>query len=198
MNYRIPNPLPLILLLLGILLFGLFSCNTVKKSTDTKISKTDSSSQVKTDSTVQEKKAISFDSSSLKTWDKETTIEFEKPEISKPDDTTSYDYRIIGYEDGLTKVKGRIKSITIREKGMDSSNLKKVENSEKKIDLSKKADAKLSKFDKAKTSNKESFRLSTPLVIGLTVAGILIVFFFLAYKRSQAVLPNKENNNGKA
>jgi hypothetical protein len=184
----------------GWIAFCLSSCNSVKKSTDIQINKVDSSSTQKIDSTVQEKKAISFDSSSLKTWDKETTIIFNNDLVYRyngrdsivtndlvyrhdGNDTGFTIYPVNGFEDGLTKVKGRIKSITIREKGKDSTNLKKADNSESKVDLSKEGETKKTTKDKVKGTKKESDRVSTGLMV---VGGIVVIagiFFFLIYKR---------------
>ncbi len=164
--------------------FCLTSCNSVKKSTDININKVDSSSKVKIDSTVQEKKDISVDSSTLKTWDKETTIEFEKPEISKSDDTATYTFPINGYEDGLTKVKGRIKSITIREKSKDSTNLKKSDNLQKETNWTKNVQTDLSKKDKSKETNKESKRSSPVIWIVLGAVIVASIVIYAAYKKT--------------
>ncbi|MEI8142877.1 MAG: hypothetical protein WCG90_08430 [Chitinophagia bacterium] len=222
-TFRIPSPLPLLLLLIGILLIGLCSCNSVKKSTDIQINKVDSSSKVNIDSNVVEKKAISVDSSSLKTWDKETVIEFfnnatrgvqgyfnsypnSVPLPNTPSiegnrtffaDSSLYVYPVIGYEDGQIKVKGKIKKITIREKGKDSSNLKKVDNSQKDLQFNKGGSVEVSRKEKVKETNKQSTRVSTGLMVSGGIVLIVGIFFFLAYKRSQAILPNKEENNGK-
>jgi len=184
--YKIPSPTPPILFLIALIIYGLCSCNSVRKSTAVEVNKVDSSSNVKIDSSVSEKKAITVDSATLKTWDKETTIEFEKPEISKPDDTTDTVYTIypiIGYEDGLVKVKGKIRKIVIREKSKDSTKLVKVDNSEKRIDLAKEGETTVVKKEKIKVVGKESKR-SSP-IIWIVIGAVLIasVIMYAIYKK---------------
>lgn len=183
-------------LVAAILISILFSrCNSVKTATDIKISKLDSSSILKVDSSSNQKNDITIDNHSLKFWDKESVIEFwpwQNAKIGKSSlgiiglDTLNQTYtdqfnNVIINDGFIELINQNIKSITTRSKGKDSSTSKKIDKSEMSSDLKKEANAEVKTYNKDKTKNKESKRLSPVIiVIGLFVAAV--IGFFIAHK----------------
>jgi len=173
-------------------IFGgiLSGCNSVKKSTDTHISKTDSSTSAKIDSFATEKRDLKVDSSGVKQWERETVIEYFDNQIYRADSTiyagNQLIYRPSEYSDGRVKVQtGPIRKITIRSKGKDSTVVKLIDQGEKAVDLKKASASDLSKFDKTKNVQKESTRSSPVVLIVLGTVAIGGLFLFLIYKRSK-------------
>ena len=184
----------------AILISILFSrCNSVKTATDIKISKLDSSSILKVDSSSNQKNDITFDNHSLKFWDKESVIEFwpwQNAKIGKSSlgiiglDTLNQAYadqisKVTPYvfiNDGLVElINQNIKSITTRSKGKDSSTSKTIDKSEKSADLKKEANTEVKTYNKDKTKNKESKRIS-PVFIAIGLFAGAIIGFFIAHK----------------
>lgn len=164
-------------------IFGgiLSGCNSVKKSTDTHISKTDSSTSAKIDSLATEKRDFKVDSSGVKQWERETVIEYYPDGFYRQDSGfTGQIYRPTEYQDGKVKIKaGLIKKLTIRTKGKDSAAVKVVDLGEKKTDLTKEQGTELSKFDKSKTSQKETSRSSPVIWIVLGFVAIIVAGIFI-------------------
>lgn len=184
----------------AILISILFSrCNSVKTATDIKISKLDSSSILKVDSSSNQKNDITIDNHSLKFWDKESVIEFwpwQKAKIGKSSlgiislDTLNQAYadqigKVTPYviiNDGLVElINQNIKSITTRSKGKDSSTSKTIDKSVKSTDLKKEANSEVKTYNKDKTKNKESKRIS-PVIFAIGFFAAAVIGFLIAHK----------------
>lgn len=171
-------------ILLAWIFAGILSgCNSVKKSTDTHISKTDSSTSAKVDSAASEKRDLKVDSSGVKQWERETIIEYFDRSYYWPD---SGIYRPSEYLDGRIKVHtGPIQKITIRSKGKDSTVVKLTDQGEKEVSLKKQSESDLSNFDKSKNTQKQSARSSPVIWIVLGVVAIAGLFSYLLFKRTK-------------
>ncbi|MDO8995560.1 MAG: hypothetical protein Q7U77_02960 [Sediminibacterium sp.] len=180
----------------AILISILFSrCNSVKTATDIKISKLDSSSILKVDSSSNQKNDITFDNNSLKFWDKESVIEFwpwQNAKIGKSslgnigldklNQAYADQYNNVIINDGFIElINQNIKSITTRSKGKDSSTSKTIDKSEKSADLKKEANTEVKTYNKDKTKNKESKRIS-PVFIAIGLFAGAVIGFFIAHK----------------
>lgn len=184
----------------AILISILFSrCNSVKTATEIKISKLDSSSIIKVDSSSNQKNDITIDNHSLKFWDKESVIEFwprQNAKIGKSSlgiiglDTLNQDYadqigKVTPYviiNDGLVElINQNIKSITSRSKGKDSSTSKTIDKSEISTDLKKEANTEVKTYNKDKTKNKESKRISL-VFIAIGLFAVAFIGFLIAHK----------------
>lgn len=189
----------LIYLIIGLVFFGLlsmlfFGCNSVKKATDIKISKVDSSTVQKVDSSFKIKNDIRTNFESFKTWDKESVIEFwpwanGKVGITVNDSInlayadhmgTVTPYITVGDEQ-ITILNKPIKSITTRSKGKYSSSTKKVDKTESTAEVKKEAKSDLKTYDKEKTKNKDSERIS-PVLIAFALLLAAVIGFVIAHK----------------
>lgn len=175
------------------------SCNSVKKTSDINKSRYDSSATSKVDSSSNQKNDITIDNHSLKFWDKESVIEFwpwQNAKIGKSAlgiiglDTLNQAYadqisKVTPYviiNDGLVElINQNIKSITTRSKGKDSSTSKTINKSEKSADLKKEAKTEVTTYNKDKTKNKESKRIS-PVFIAIALFAGAILGFFIGHK----------------
>lgn len=180
----------------AILISIVFSrCNSVKTATDIKINKLDSSSILKVDSSSNQKNDINIDNHSLKFWEKESVIEFwpwQNAKIGKSSlgiiglDTLNQayadQYNNVIINDGFIElINQNIKSITTRSKGKDSSTSKTIDKSEMITDLKKEANTDVKTYNKDKTKNKESKRIS-PVFIAIGLFAGAVIGFFIAHK----------------
>lgn len=179
----------MVLLILGftiafILCMVFIGCNSVKKATDTKISKSDSSSTQSIDSTVKTENNTVEITQTLKTWDKETVIIFRTDSLNDTyaDLVSKNPWWVI--EDGKIQIDGsRVESITTRSKGKDSTSIITKDLSKSSVKLKKDGNTAVKTFDKAKTSKKETKRSSAIIYIVLGVLFLFLTFLYFYFKR---------------
>lgn len=191
-NRKVVAFLAILTFILFAWIFGgiLSGCNSVKKSTDIHISKKDSTGYQKVDSSVTQKNDLKLDSGGVKQWERETVIEYYPDGFYRQDsgfvgqnDPSHPIYRSTEYEDGKVKVKaGPIKKLTIRTKGKDSAAVKLIDQGKKKAEVKKEQAIELSKFDKSKSIQKETYRSSPVIWIVLGLIAIIVAGLFI-YKR---------------
>lgn len=173
----------MVLLILGftiafILCMIFIGCNSVKKATDTHISKVDSSTTERIDSTSKSENNTVETIQTLKTWDKETVVEFNKDSLNNAysDLVSKNPWWVI--EDGKIQIDGsRVKSITTRSKGKDSSTTILKDLSKSSVEVKKEANTAVKTFDKAKTKTKETERSSAAIFIVLGALILLYLYF---------------------
>lgn len=159
-------------------------CNSVKKATDTKISKSDSSTTQSIDSTVKIENNTTEITQTLKTWDKETVIKFRNDSLNDAyaDLVSKNPWWVI--EDGKIQIDGnRVESITTRSKGKDSTSVVTKDLSKSTVDLKKNTNTAVKTFNKAKTSRKETKRSSAFIYIVLGATFLFLIFLYLYFKR---------------
>lgn len=190
----------LVLLLAWAFLCINWACNTTKKnySLNKQIEKKDSTYKV--DSVGKSTESTVKDSAGKKTWDSETTVEFDNGVIllTKPNwmgSTRNHTiisdslFDAINFptpEDAYIELKG-VKKITRRTSGTDTASKKEVSNKAASSDLKKKGSASSEKKVIQKEKQKESKRFPIGLVIGIAVVLIVGFFLFLIYKRSKEI-----------
>lgn len=180
--------------LLAMAAFVLFAwvlsgCNSVKKSTDTHISKTDSIRSEKVDSAASSKKETKADFINRKEWDNELTVKFDDGAIRefRPFNLSMFGWQQVTNQTidagSLVELTG-VKELIYRSNGNDSTATHKIDNSINRVDLKKVSASELSKFDKTKKVNKKGTRSSPVIWIVLGIVTIGGLFLFLIYKRS--------------
>lgn len=180
MNWRIPPPWPLLVLLYLIIAYGLLaSCNSSKKTTDRSVSKYDSTSKSKVDSSSKTFERKETDSSGKKEWESETVIHFNnggkiklknrpiwgKFNVDKKQDSS----------DTVVILEG-VNKVTHRENGKDTSSKKVSTETKGKTDLKKEEEKNVNTIQKEKSVNKQTKRLPWYLVVGIGLFIILIIY----------------------
>lgn len=187
----------LMILFLILSLIYLSGCNSVRKSTDIKISKRDSSSINKVDSTSKIESEVNSVENALKIWDKGTNIIFypgyDIPgQLRIKGDSIGEDLKRL-YPKGENAliiingdeifVSGPIKSFTTGSKGKDSTYSFKSIKKDSETDLKKESKTEVKSIEKEKSSQKDSHRSSPVMWLAIACALISAVFLYFLFRK---------------
>ena len=178
----------MVLLILGftvafILCMLFIGCNSVKKSTKTEISKSDSSSVQKVDSSAKTETNTTETIKTLKTWDRETVVEFYNKDSMNntyADFVSNNPWWVV--EDGKISISGaNVKSIVTRLKGKDSGISIVKDLSKSTVNLNKESGTAVKTFEKTKNKEKETARSNT--ILFAILGAFALVLLYLKFRK---------------
>lgn len=185
----------LMILFLILSLIYLSGCNSVRKSTDIKISKRDSSSINKVDSTSKIESEVNSVINALKIWDNGSSVNFypnylttpykysEKDSLNKLYQIGKGEPAVIIFSGDDIIVSGPIKSFTTGSKGKDSTSSFKSEKKGSETDLKKESETEVKSKAKEKSTQKDSQRSSPVMWLAIACTLISAVFLYFLFRK---------------